>query len=141
MNRTFELGARLATATERGLDAVGLTLARATLIWHVHHHGPLTQRELSQALGVTPRNVTGLVDALEATGFVARTPHPTDRRATLITLTERGRQTATLRDNDYQEFAVAVFGGIPAGQLGEFIGVVDHALARLRESDPDGVPR
>lgn len=133
LNRTFELGARLASATERGLDSMGLTLARATLLWHVHHRGPLTQRELSQALGVTPRNVTGLVDALEATGFVTRTPHPTDRRATLVTLTEQGRTTAALRDSEYRQFAVRMFGDVPPEGLGSFISVVDHVLARLRE--------
>jgi DNA-binding MarR family transcriptional regulator len=38
---------------------------------------------------VTPRAVTGLVDALVADGLVTREPHPTDRRATLVTLTSR----------------------------------------------------
>src|SRR5438034_10348862 len=32
-------------------------------------------------LGVTPRAVTGMIDALEAQGLVARTSDPTDRRA------------------------------------------------------------
>src|SRR5260370_12905284 len=99
MNRLFELTARLADATEHGLDKLGLTLARATVIWHVNYRGPMTQRELSEVLGVTPRNVTGLVDALESTGFVARAPHPTARRAPLLTLTEQGHKIAALRDH------------------------------------------
>jgi DNA-binding MarR family transcriptional regulator len=37
---------------------------------------------------VTPRNITALVDGLEEEGIVRRLPHPTDRRATLIELTE-----------------------------------------------------
>ncbi len=41
----------------------------------------MTQRALADALQVTPRNVTGLVDALADSGFVERAPHPTDRRA------------------------------------------------------------
>jgi DNA-binding MarR family transcriptional regulator len=45
----------------------------------------MTQRELSQALDCPP-NVTGLLDTLEASAFVARQPHPTDRRATLSQL-------------------------------------------------------
>jgi DNA-binding MarR family transcriptional regulator len=133
MNRLFELGTRLTHATEQGLETLGLTLARATLLWQVHHRGPLTQRELSQLLGVTPRNVTGLVDALEAGGFVVRAPHPTDRRATLVTLTEAGQATATLRDDDYQDFALRLFGGIPAGRLATFIEVADQVLDRLRQ--------
>jgi DNA-binding MarR family transcriptional regulator len=140
MNRTFELGARLNNVIEHGLDSMGLTMARATLLWHVHHRGPLTQRELSQALNVTPRNVTGLVDALEATGFVVRAPHPTDRRATLITLTEQGRKSASVRDGEYQGFAASMFGDVPPDQLELFIDVVDHVLARLRAGDSGPAP-
>ena len=44
----------------------------------------MTQRTLSQALRVSPRNVTGLLDALEAGGYVTRGRHPTDRRAQLM---------------------------------------------------------
>ena len=39
---------------------------------------------------VTPRNVTKLVDGLEAEGLVVREPHPHDRRATLIRITPAG---------------------------------------------------
>src|SRR5918994_1184517 len=71
----------------------GLTTARTHLLWVLHHAGPSNQQTLAAALSVSPRNVTGLVDALEAGGYVARQPHPTDRRGTLVTLTRRGRPT------------------------------------------------
>jgi MarR family len=56
----------------------------AAVIWQLHQQGPVTQRTLSQALRVSPRNVTGLLDALEAGGYVTRGRHPTDRRAQLM---------------------------------------------------------
>jgi DNA-binding MarR family transcriptional regulator len=43
--------------------------------------------DLAGALAVTPRNVTALVDGLEAEGMVRRVPHSTDRRVTLVELT------------------------------------------------------
>ncbi len=46
--------------------------------------------ELSEELGVTPRNITALVDALEEEDMVQRRPHPTDRRATFVELTADG---------------------------------------------------
>jgi DNA-binding MarR family transcriptional regulator len=45
---------------------------------------------ISQWLGVTPRAVTGMVDALEAQGLVERVPDPTDRRAVIARTTEIG---------------------------------------------------
>lgn len=45
---------------------------------------------LASGLGVTPRRVTALVQALEADGFVERHPHPTDGRSTLGAITDGG---------------------------------------------------
>ncbi len=47
--------------------------------------------QVGAGLGVTARNVTSLVDRLEAGRFVRRVPHPSDRRVTLLELTDRGR--------------------------------------------------
>jgi len=38
--------------------------------------------------------MTALVDSLEAEGLVRRKPHPTDRRATMVELTEDGASAA-----------------------------------------------
>jgi DNA-binding MarR family transcriptional regulator len=39
---------------------------------------------------VLSASTTGLVDALVDAGFLGRTPHPTDRRVVLVSLTDRG---------------------------------------------------
>jgi DNA-binding MarR family transcriptional regulator len=46
---------------------------------------------LAASLLVHPTTATLAVDRLEARGLLARTPHPSDRRATLVTITETGR--------------------------------------------------
>src|SRR5262245_5747978 len=86
MERLFELAILVNDSIEAGLAQRGLTRARAELLLLLHRQGPMTQRALSQAMRCSPRNVTGLVDGLEADGYVVRRPHPTDRRATLVTL-------------------------------------------------------
>ncbi|MGH7777176.1 MAG: MarR family winged helix-turn-helix transcriptional regulator [Candidatus Dormibacterales bacterium] len=48
--------------------------------------------ELAGALDVSPRNVTGLVDHLEADGLVRRIGDPADRRAVLVELTPAGKE-------------------------------------------------
>jgi DNA-binding MarR family transcriptional regulator len=52
--------------------------------------GRVRMGDLAQALGVTARNVTTIVDGLEREGLLARRPDPTDRRAILLELTEKG---------------------------------------------------
>jgi DNA-binding MarR family transcriptional regulator len=64
------------------------TYARMRLLCELHRDGPQRMADLASALDVTPRNVTTLVDGLEREGIVQRRPHPTDRRATVIELTD-----------------------------------------------------
>ena len=52
--------------------------------------GGLPLGELALALGVTPRNVTGLVDTLEREGLVRRVPDPADRRSVRAVATAEG---------------------------------------------------
>jgi DNA-binding MarR family transcriptional regulator len=52
---------------------------------------PRRPGELAEKLDVVPRSVTTKVDQAEADGHVRRIPDPTDRRATLIELTDEGR--------------------------------------------------
>jgi DNA-binding MarR family transcriptional regulator len=131
--RLFELTVRLGEEMEKGLVERGLTRARAAVIWELHQQqGPVTQRTLSQALRVSPRNITGLLDALEAGGYVARRRHPTDRRATLVSLTDQGAEAAARLHADYQMGARVLLGGVPSADLTTFVSVLDHVLDQLR---------
>ncbi len=47
--------------------------------------------ELARAANMTPQAMGELVDELEELGYLERRPDPTDRRAKLIVLTDRGR--------------------------------------------------
>ncbi len=130
-DRVFELAARLGDLMERDLGERGLSTARAEVLFVLHQRGPMVQRELSQALRCTPRHVTGLIDVLEAQGWVARSPHPTDRRATLVSLTERGTAAAARMHAERQESAAALFGDVAADELATFVAVLDRVLDRI----------
>lgn len=47
--------------------------------------------DLAQALGMAPANASSMVERLVRKGLVVRDPHPSDRRAALANLTDRGR--------------------------------------------------
>lgn len=70
---------------------IGLSGPRLRLLLAVEEAGRPRMGDLAADLGITARTVTTLVDALEKEGLLARLPDPTDRRATLLALTDRAR--------------------------------------------------
>lgn len=68
---------------------------------------------LSRFLMLHPTSVKLTVDQLKASGLVTRTRHPNDRRATLVTITEAGRERAGAVNDALEspDGAFAAFGG------------------------------
>ncbi|MWB96947.1 MarR family winged helix-turn-helix transcriptional regulator [Agromyces seonyuensis] len=90
-----------------------LTTARVRVLWVLAHRGPSAQHDLADALETSPRNVTGLVDALEAAGYVRRAPHPTDRRAYLVELTAVASEQMERMRVDHAELSAALLAAVP----------------------------
>ena len=88
-----ELSARFAHSFLRWLDgsgAGGFTYPRLRVLETLHCKGPAMMRTLADGLGLSARTLTAVADGLEADGLVRRVAHPTDRRATILELTDAG---------------------------------------------------
>ena len=73
------------------LEPWGVTPHESRALRVIGEHEPTRLGVVAQHLRIAPRSVTDVVDSLEARGFVAREPDPSDRRATRVALTTRGR--------------------------------------------------
>lgn len=73
------------------------------------------------------------MDALVATGFVTREPHPTDRRATLVTFTEHGARTAKELEEGREQLAELLFSGMSDRQFDGLVAGLRAVLAKLRD--------
>ena len=133
LDRLLELVVVISNDMAASLTEMSLTEARTRVLWELHRRGPLTQRQLAEALDVTPRNITGLVDALVETGHVTREPHPHDRRATLVSFTSKGSATATDLERGHEQFAHVLFACVSDDMVAGFVAGIDHALTRLYE--------
>ena len=71
--------------------AHGLTVTSMGVLGALADGEAVSHRELSGHLGVAPATLTPVVDALEATGALARERDPADRRVVRLRITERGR--------------------------------------------------
>ncbi|MFS8104983.1 MarR family transcriptional regulator [Lentzea alba] len=82
------------SAVDAALKPHGLTFARyeALVLLYFSRKGALPMRVMGERLQLHPTSVTNIVDRLESDGLVRRTPHPTDRRTTLVEITDAGLQ-------------------------------------------------
>jgi DNA-binding MarR family transcriptional regulator len=70
-------------------EAVGLSFGKVRAIRRIARR-PRSMSDLAASLGIDPPNATTVVDELERLGLAQRQPHPTDRRAKIVTATRKG---------------------------------------------------
>jgi MarR family transcriptional regulator, lower aerobic nicotinate degradation pathway regulator len=82
------MGERL--KSEKWLVQVGFRPPCIGALMSISAHQPLSQRDLSDHLGVDPSDLVKVIDILERAGFVHRQRDPRDRRRYLLTLSPQG---------------------------------------------------
>jgi DNA-binding MarR family transcriptional regulator len=121
----------LLSAVDGALRPQGLTFARyeALVLLTFSRTGRLPMRVMGERLQLHPTSVTNIVDRLQADGLVQRIPHPTDRRATLVGISDDGRartERATAAVNAIG-FGLTGLDNAEQGQLTALLGKVRQA--------------
>jgi DNA-binding MarR family transcriptional regulator len=81
---------RLARRLRRMRADTTLSLGQLAALGTIDRHGSMTPGGLAAHERVQPPSMTKIVKALEAAGYVTRSPHPTDGRQVVVTLTPTG---------------------------------------------------
>jgi DNA-binding MarR family transcriptional regulator len=85
-----------AAIEERLHDATGLFLADNEALLSIDHaEEPLRMSQIAERLALSRAGTTKVIDRLEELGYAARSPDPSDRRATTVTITPAGRTALT----------------------------------------------
>ncbi|MFJ9408011.1 MarR family winged helix-turn-helix transcriptional regulator [Streptomyces sp. NPDC101393] len=86
-----------------------LTPTQRSVISRIDSGGPATTAALARAELVRPQSMRITLGALEERGVLARSPHPTDGRQVVFSLTADGRRTlAAVRQAKHNWLAVAI---------------------------------
>ena len=115
----------------------GLTYTRLRLLQTLHCTGPAIMRDLGDQLGVSPRNMTAMVDALEDAELVVRRPHPTDRRATLVELSPGGAREAEQALEPRLDAMAELFEGFSPDEQQAFAGALIRLGRAIRDRQGD----
>jgi len=96
----------------------------------------MTLGELSRRMMVSNGNITGLVERLVELGLVERSAHASDRRATVVRLTEAGRSSFADMASQHADWIAALFASVSAADVRDLMGL----LGRMKQSVRDAVP-
>ena len=73
---------------------IGLNLSEACLLEYVVEHGPMSQTQVAESIGMGRAPAGTIVDNLSNRSLLRRTPDATDRRVWLLTATDEGNKLA-----------------------------------------------
>ncbi|MFG3437313.1 MarR family winged helix-turn-helix transcriptional regulator [Nonomuraea sp. NPDC047897] len=106
------------------LAPLGLHTGQEALLLELDRTGPMIQAQLSEALGCEPPSVTLMTRKLEAGGHIRRTPAPSDKRASIVELTDSGKALADQVKQLWCALAEETVGGLPAETVAELPGIL-----------------
>ncbi|WP_305094589.1 MarR family winged helix-turn-helix transcriptional regulator [Prescottella sp. R16] len=126
---------------EETLKPFGLTFSRYELLTLLTftRSGALPMAKASARLQVHPTSVTNAVDRLEKAGLVRRVPHPTDRRATLVEITDAGRDLSR-RATEALNAAVFADPGLAPDKIDTLIRILTELRVRAGDFDTGEQP-
>jgi DNA-binding MarR family transcriptional regulator len=107
-----------------------ITPGQARALGVLTHGTAIRLSDLADRLRIAARSTTEVVDGLEERGLVERQADPTDRRATLIALTEEGNKVAEAIRLARIAEAEAFFGTLSAADRAHLA----RTLAKLRDA-------
>ncbi|RKQ86598.1 DNA-binding MarR family transcriptional regulator [Solirubrobacter pauli] len=117
----------LQTEMTAALEAIGVT-PRMHCILSRAVHGEFTQKELADQCALDKTTMVVTMDALEQAELAERRPSPTDRRARIIAVTEKGAELVEQGDAIIAGLYADVLQSLPEDQRDAFVGALQGLM-------------
>ena len=113
----------------------GIPSSRLIVLWQLQAYRILTMGQIANAIDLTPRGVTRIVDGLESDGFVKRTYSKQDKRVRTVEITPKGNEFLRSVTPDIQEKFSNLFDVLSKKESIEFVRILekltDHMKAEI----------
>jgi DNA-binding MarR family transcriptional regulator len=110
------------------------TFTTLVTLVRINQPGGISQRRLADEMGLTPGTVSARVDRLAADGLVIRSPDPADKRGSLVTLTDRGRDLFEAVVPAHLANQVRLLGSLTADEQATLAGLLRKLLVAFEGS-------
>ncbi len=136
--RLIDLADHINRRVTRPYHSTRLTRVRLSALDFIVSRGRCNAAQVAQAEQVTAATITRVLDGLEATGFITRTPSKHDRRMVELEATAGG-QAALLEAKAWQVQRLADdLRGLTQRDRARLAGALDTLGPRMAEDAPNG---
>jgi DNA-binding MarR family transcriptional regulator len=115
----------------------GLSMVQMNVLTHIYYRGECEITALLETLEVSKAAAGQLVERMEQQGLVQRRPDPQDRRARLVSLTEKGSELILASIAARQEWMKDVMARVPEEQravIAESLRLLTRAAENLESA-------
>ena len=130
-----ELARLYGAELQRRLAPLGLSPAQFLVLSELWGEDGLTQRALTARIGVEQATMANTLSRMERDRLITRTPHPDDRRAQMVVLTEAARALAASAVAAASDVNREVIGGLPAAERELFLSMLGRVVQAMRGGD------
>ncbi|MCX7522066.1 MarR family transcriptional regulator [Microbacterium sp. STN6] len=124
------------TVDDRLQNEVGISLGNMNLLLVFEGTTNCRVQDIAQALAITVGGTSQAVDRLEKAGWCVRAAHPTDRRSSIVTLTDEGvavlKRAKPVFDRELERLLVAPLTAPALGAFTESLGILRRSADRRR---------
>jgi len=125
---------RLARELRRESHALGVTGGQVTLLIQIRRHSGMGVNDLAASERMSPAAMSGHVDRLEKAGLVTRTPHETDRRRQVLSLTDEAERVLRSVKSRRTAWLAARLERLEPGELEALAAAVEPLMQLLEDA-------
>jgi DNA-binding MarR family transcriptional regulator len=127
-----EIGWRTSTRFHERLRPYHITISQYMVLLALDHSGTSESiKSLCDRTMIPASSMTNTIDRLVEAGLIARAAHPTDRRVSVVALTEQGRDMVLTIQRERKEHVSEVFGHLSDDDLDTFARLLQTTLERV----------
>lgn len=123
-------------ANESGRKKREITYAQGKILWYLHRHEDekVTLRDLERFFDCSHATVSGLVARLAEKGYVALERDERDKRAKIVTLTEKEKECFRGMQKRHTELEEILLAGFEKEEREQFLHYLDRVYKNLTTS-------
>ncbi|MVA23936.1 MarR family transcriptional regulator [Agrobacterium vitis] len=130
-----QLAKEFARALQVRAEGLGFSAGQFPILLELWEEQGLTQKQLLERVAVEQATMANTLSRMERDGLIERKPHPSDRRAQLVFLTDKGEGLRDQAISAACEADEALFHGFRRFEKELMLEFIRQALQNARTSD------